>query len=360
MLEKREASYINSKEHILVYGMGDFYFQNENIVNHRYYVEAFIDRRNLEIEGDKKVIYPDEIKNYTYDKIIIMVQSIQECINISKKLISQDINYKCLILGHTFCGRYSQCIDNIEVLPDGNILMTVRNISVKIQSEDEFNNTFEVLVNQLYHYYLNNDKPDIVLDVGMNIGDATLYFLNQPNIKKIYGYEPFKQTYLAAKNNLKNYLYECEKVEIFQYGISNENAKRIIGFNNDMSCGQSTVENTRGNVYETYLSMGLVQPEREEQEEIEVRKASQVFWPIIQNYSDCNIILKMNCEGEEYGIIEELTETNILDKFTFIMLEWHYQGRKIITKQLEASGFSYWCYDKSEDIGLIYAYKMLN
>jgi hypothetical protein len=88
-----------------------------------------------------------------------------------------------------------------------------------------------------------------------------------------------------------------------------------------------------------------------------VKKASEILFPIINRYSQYNIVLKMDCEGDEYGIIQELFETNLLGRFDFIMLEWHYQGKESLLEYLKEAGFSYWCSDKNLKMGLIYAYR---
>lgn len=163
---------------------------------------------------------------------------------------------------------------------------------------------------------------------------------------------------MAARDNLQEFLQYKEKIEIFQYGISNENSTRLVGFNRNMTCGQSTIVDLREQVYRKYRDIGLVETDEEEKEVIEVRDVAEVFLPIIQNYPDCNIILKMDCEGEEYGIIERLFQKRILPRITFIMMEWHYRGKDNILKYLKEAGFSYWCSDKSEDMGLIYGYKI--
>ena len=66
----------------------------------------------------------------------------------------------------------------------------------------------------------------------------------------------------------------------------------------------------------------------------------------------------MDCEGEEYQIMNRLSQANILNKFSFIMLEWHYLGNKSILELLKVAGFSYWCENKNNDMGLIYAYRV--
>lgn len=69
------------------------------------------------------------------------------------------------------------------------------------------------------------------------------------------------------------------------------------------------------------------------------------------------MILKLDCEGEEYGIIEELSKKGILNRFSLIILEWHYYGKDCILQFLQDAGLSYWCNDKNERMGLIYAFR---
>lgn len=346
-----------SKENVLIYGLGNFYFQNERAVCENYHIETFIDQRKHGWFAGKKIIKLKDIQKYTYDKIIIMIWDIQECINIAKELISQGISYEQIVLGNSLYGRYNQNIDRIAILPDGNLSVTVDGITVKARSKDEFNNAYEVLVDHTYHYYINNNKKDIVIDVGMNIGDASLYFLANERVEKVYAYEPFRETYMVAKDNLKEYLDEPNRLEMFRYGISNENSRRIVGFNANMTCGQSTIVDVREKAYAWYKKVGLAKSQDEEEESIEVKDVAEVFLPIIQNHPECNIVLKMDCEGEEYGIMEELSEKGILNMISFIMLEWHYKGKDSLLTCLEKSGFSYWCNDKTKDMGLIYAYR---
>ena len=104
-----------NKENILVYGLGNFYFQNEKAVNEEYYIQAFIDKNKKGWFGGKKIICIDEISNYDYKKILIMVQDIKECINIIKELIHLNIDINHIILGHSLYGKYSFEIDKIEI-----------------------------------------------------------------------------------------------------------------------------------------------------------------------------------------------------------------------------------------------------
>ncbi len=345
-----------SKENVFVYGLGKFFYQHERELNERYNITAFVDRWKEGWYAGRKILKPNNVKDCAYDKIIIMVQSMQECIKIIREMLCIGIKHESILLGYTLFEIYSGVIDGIDITQDGSILLRFRNTSVTVRSEDEFNNVYEVFAGQVYDYFINNVKRDIVIDVGMNIGDSMLYFLEKKNVEKIYGYEPFAKTFVRAKENLRRYL-GTGKIQIFQQGISNENAERSISFNVDMTCGQSTLVDVRQYAYCRYKEWGLVQEKCEQVEQIEVRRASEVFAPILKAYPYHNIILKLDCEGEEYNIVEELFQSGILDKFSFIMLEWHYKGKDIILDYLEKAGFSWWCNDRNAETGLVYAYQ---
>ncbi len=346
------------KKRVLIYGLGNFYFQNEKDLNSKYDIAAFVDVNRKGFYAGREIIKPAQIPGYTFDKIIVMVQDIQECINIGKVLMEKfHTGYDNIILGHMLYGRFSKELDFLKVLPDGRLKMGINGTEAAVGSLDEFYNVYEVLVQQNYNYFLNNQRKDVILDVGMNVGDAVLYFLNNPRTEKVYAFEPFRKTFESARGNLAGYLEDKERLEVFQFGISDRNEWRIVGFNEDMTCGQSTLGSVREEVYRTYLDRHLVKEENERTERIEVRRASEVFAPVLDRYSQHNIVLKLDCEGEEYGILKDLSETGLLGRFAFLMIEWHYRGRETVSEYLGRAGFSYWCNDKSEDMGLIYAFR---
>lgn len=351
----------SSKENILVYGLGNFYLQSEKEVNATYNIQAFVDRRKHGWFAGKRIITIDKIMQYQYDKILIMVLDIQECIHIIRELVQYGVGLERIVLGKGMFGYDRDDIGNISILLDADEVkldIMMKGVPVRVRSKDEFWNAYAALVSQIWNYATNNGKEDIVLDVGLNVGDTVLYFLNQKKVKKVYGYEPLRQPFLDAEDNLRFYLRDDEKIEIFQYGISDENSSRIIDFNKDMTCGQSTLADVRRGAYEWYRNEGLVQDGNEEKECIQVRDAMEVFLPIIQKHSDCNIVLKMNCEGEEYNIMKRLSETGLIDKISVIMLEWHCRGKEDILKHFNNTGFTYWCNDKDQNMGLIYAVNM--
>lgn len=89
-----------SKTRVLVYGLGNFFLQNEKVINEKYNIEAFIDQRKHGWFAGKKIIKADKINQYIYDKILIMIQDIQECRNVEKTLLAQGIDQEQILSGY--------------------------------------------------------------------------------------------------------------------------------------------------------------------------------------------------------------------------------------------------------------------
>lgn len=296
-----------SKKNILIYGLGNFFMQYEKEINECYNIKAFIDKRKRGWYAGKKIISLNEMKRYDYEYIIIMIQDIQECIYIEKQLIAEGINVGDIILGHKIFGKYSNEIDDIIVLNDGKLGLIFNDLLIRIRSKCEFDKVYRVFFKEKYSYFVNNEKMDIVLDANMGIGDAVLYFANQTRVKKIYGYDPEKELYLIAKENLAEYLNEG-RINILQYNID---SKKIL----------------------------------------------EIFGLIINEHSGNNIIMKMNCMNEEYDILEDLIQNHLLEKAKVVMLDCCPERKKNVLESLKKVDFSWWCNNENGSIEMIYAYR---
>lgn len=351
-------------EPIYVYGTGRFYQEFKDEITKDYKIIAFFDSyRSGEMDGCSIVIPNRSLLASSAEKILIMCQDIKQCFDITNTILSlsnggENSCARRIVWGIAKYGRDALKIESLEVMPTGKIRITVNGISICLKNTDEYYNSLDTIYNQCYAYYINNGKKDVVIDVGMNIGDSTLFFLNNDNVDTIYAYEPFIDTFNEAKENLKSFL-DSNRLKMFQFGLSSETCSKKIRFQRSMSCGQSTNEDINNIAYADYRKMGLIEGEISE-EKIILKDVVPIFENIISQHKGKNIVLKMDCEGEEYGIIKRLNEYNILEKIDFVMLEWHYKGRERILSALQKAGFSYWFYDKNEKMGLVYAWNMNN
>lgn len=295
----------DQKESIIIYGMGRFFRQNEKEINEQYNIKAFIDRREKGWYAGKKIISLDELVKYDFDKVLVMIQNIQECCCVVRELIQRKVNAKRILIGHNLFGIYGEKIDKISVLADGRLLLTFGSIDIKVKSKEEFDRAYRIFGTRLYDYNINSERKEVILDICTNADISVLYFLNRRNVEKIYIYEMSDETATSTYDKLEEYFGNSNKLEIFPPG------------------------NTISEIFET----------------------------ITKKYSECNIILKINCDGKGQKIVKELLQSKFSKRASLIMLEWHYNMQaNIVQEFLIKKGFS-WVSTYDNDVNLLYAYK---
>ena len=75
---------------------------------------------------------------------------------------------------------------------------------------------------------------------------------------------------------------------------------------------------------------------------------------------DEKIIVKIDCEGSEYEILERLNDTGLLPRYDVIIIEWHYKGDALLRKILNDNNFKVLVREKhvpDSDSGMLYAFK---
>lgn len=90
----------NGKEKILVYGLGNFYLRNEQKICEEYYVEAFIDRRKHGWFAGKQIIKKTEVDQYAYNRILVMIQDSEDCLDVVKQLLAEQIDPEKILIGY--------------------------------------------------------------------------------------------------------------------------------------------------------------------------------------------------------------------------------------------------------------------
>ena len=342
----------------VIWGNGQFYKEHAEELACNYTVQMIVDSYNTCPHDYIKVETPSILKFREFDIYVVMIKDVKNIFDVIHTLHKEyKVEYKKIVLGKSIFD-FDDNIQWGDIDDKGRVELKIQDYCLRIGSYNEFYNVEEVLINRVYSYYINNGKNDVVIDVGMNIGDSTLFFLGEEKVRKVFAYEPFKHTYENAKDNLKKYWDDKEQLEAFCVGLSDVCEKRRIGFNKNMPCAQSTISSVREDVYKDFHDRGIAYEEDEESEEIIVVDSADEIRRIVDEYAEeFNIVIKLDCEGEEYRIVEELNNTGLLKKIDFIMMEWHYEGNKRILECLKESGFSYWHSYKSSKMGQVYAYR---
>lgn len=231
---------------------------------------------------------------------------------------------------------YQIYVENDRIIIEGHGMRIVGN------SVNTFWTAEGVLCRRDYDFF--STEKYIAIDIGLNIGLTTLFLANKKNISKVYGFEPFTPTFAQARKNIDRNSHLKQKIEVFDFGISNKDGAAEINYNPERPGAMSSVRNRFENI-------GNV-------ETISLRKASKVIGDILEKHKE-KTYLKMDCEGAELEILEDLQHYHLLDSIDLIVLEYHFSYPHKILKILQDSGFL--CFIEEtvlNELGMIRAVKI--
>ena len=159
-----------------------------------------------------------------------------------------------------------------------------------------------------YKFLRVNGK--VVIDIGMNIGDSTIYF-SIKGAKRVIGLEPFPYTFRYAEKNIcLNNILNCTLLNA-GYGEDKEITvdQEIIS-----TSGSSLVQTSKGKQIKLYSLSTLM-----------------------KKYEIDSAIVKMDCEGCEYWLLNE--PENVFNCIEMIQIEYHYGYKRLVDK-LKSVGFN--------------------
>lgn len=157
-----------------------------------------------------------------------------------------------------------------------------------------------VFHNEEYEDLIVNDK--IVVDIGANIGDSAIYFAIK-GAKEVIALEPYPSTFDSLVKNVE--------INGFKDRIKTLNA----GYGKD---GHIRVDPSKKAFGSTDLSSS----------DTGVDVPILSLQKIIKDYEIKSAILKIDCEGCEYGLLEE--DPRNLGVFQQIKIEYHYGYDRLV------------------------------
>lgn len=225
------------------------------------------------------------------------------------------------------------------------VLASFNGLQLYLESPEEFFIIKEVFIEKDYNLLFNDDV--VVFDIGMNIGISSLFFALNEKVSKIYSFEPVLPTYDQAVYNLGLNPGYSNKIEAFNFGLGGSARAEKVLYNSQAkgNCG-------------IRLDLSLViDKENAKEIEIYIKNIGDVLPDLVAKHSEKKRVLKIDCEGAEYEILQELSEVNLLNDIDVLLIEWHDKGAKILEDILIANGFWVVSRQLTAISGMIYALK---
>lgn len=292
----------------------------------------------------KKILY--KIINKLGYRIENRGKIIQKEIQYLSKFDIKD-NFDIILKARKYIQELDGKFDNLAIVNYNNgFLVSFFNLKIYVESPEEFFILREVFVENDYNF--SCDSKSIVIDIGTNIGIASLFFSNLEHVEKIYCFEPIEDTYNQAITNFTLNDKISKVTSVQNIGLGDKTREEFFIFSK-YAKGNSGV---RGELSPTYLNnTNTVKVP------VQINSASEELLRIINENPDRRIIVKMDCEGAEYEIFENLQKSKVINQIDVFMLEWHDKGADTIEKILKSNDFEFFSKGLSPISGLIYAFK---
>lgn len=225
------------------------------------------------------------------------------------------------------------------------VLAHFNGLQLYVESSEEFFIIKEVFIEKDYNLLSNENF--VVFDIGMNIGISSLFFALNKNVDTIYSFEPVVTTYNKASYNLELNQNYSNKIETFNFGLGGSTRVEKVLYNSQAkgNCG-------------IRLESSLVIDKKDANEiEIAIKNIGEVLPDLLEKHPLQKKVLKIDCEGAEYEIIQKLSDTNLLPDIDVLLIEWHDKGAKILEDVLVANEFRVVSRHLTSITGMIYAFK---
>jgi len=166
---------------------------------------------------------------------------------------------------------------------------------------------YEVFLKEIYKK-IDIKKGDIVLDIGGHYGFFSLYSLEQ-GADHVYSFEPTKTTFDVLCKNLRNY----DNAKKFNFAISDENGEKEF-----FTLGPSSV-----NSFYDSFNTDETNPTTLGKKKIESVRTMTIPTFMKNNDLDRIDVLKLDCEGEEWKILPNISDDFLKYRIRKITMEVH-------------------------------------
>ena len=190
---------------------------------------------------------------------------------------------------------------------DGAVVLTISGVRFFARCRDDVNFVGELFLDNAYNFTLGHDA--VVIDIGMNLGLAALSFAAKPEVRQVFAFEPFTETYDRALANFALNPALAAKITAYNVGLADRTGDRVVTVAQTADSGaMSTVG----------AADGIAIP-------IRMQDAADALAPVITEAKTAGhkVIVKVDCEGSEFAIFASLEAAGLIARIDAFLVEWH-------------------------------------
>ncbi|MGN1153456.1 MAG: FkbM family methyltransferase [Candidatus Gastranaerophilaceae bacterium] len=278
----------------------------------------------------KKISYIFSVYNQKYHKVICILGIKIKIFNFKKYIQYKESILKKYAKKHKLSDKafksLSDRIKNLETkgfrLQDLKNEIILSNKKIKIATDRYAWIAQEVFFDEIYKIptaLLKNNTKYCVFDIGSNRCYTALYFADKKWCKQVYSFEIMPQTYKLAMKNLKlNNKYLQNKIQAYNLGLGAEN-KEVEALYIPNRDGISTLN------LEWLESYAPKVVTKAKSTKCKIIQASTFLRDLIEQQNISNIIFKIDVEGAEYDILQDLADNYpaIFEKISIMIGDTH-------------------------------------
>jgi FkbM family methyltransferase len=191
---------------------------------------------------------------------------------------------------------------------------TLDGITFHANDYDDVNFIDELFWKKAYNF--RSGAETCVVDVGMNVGLASLLFAAKPEVREVHSFEPFPETFDRGMANLALNPTLADRIFPRRLGLGDgdEDATFLV----EDTHGDSGMRSTRSVDGGTPVVLSI-------------RDAGATLGPILVAAGERGLkrVVKIDCEGAEFAIFQSLSRAGLWGEIDVLIVEWHrvYAGR---------------------------------
>ncbi len=190
---------------------------------------------------------------------------------------------------------------------DDHVVATLNGIRFHARNYDDVNFVRELFV--LNAYNVLSARPTCVIDIGMNVGLASLQFAAKDFVKEVHAFEPFRATYERGLANIALNPELARKIIANNVGLGDIDGDILMNIHDTGDSGAMQTRNSDQGIPMT----------------VPMREASGALGPIVAAARERGlaVAVKVDCEGSEFPVFASLADHGLLPKIDSFMVEWH-------------------------------------